>query len=415
MKFLRDLLDNIKPHVEPGGKFEKLHTTFDALETFLFVPNTVTKNGTHIRDGIDLKRTMDHVIKALIPCLLFGIWNVGHQHYLGIEGGTGGVNWGDKFFWEFVYGLQVVLPIVVTSYISGLAVEFVFTSIKGEQINEGYLVTGMLIPLIMPPTVPLWMVAVATIFAVIIGKEAFGGTGMNILNVALTARVFLFFAYPKQMSGDKVWVSQDAVPLQSLNGDLNGANIVDGYTGATPLGQAVESGSSLVSTVGDPIGFSELFYGFIPGSIGETSTVACLIGAAILLITGIGSWRVMISVLLGGITMGFLFNLIGGNPFMETPWYYHIVMGGFMFGLVYMATDPVTAAQTNTGKYIYGFFIGLLAVLIRVVNPAYPEGMMLAILLMNVFAPLIDHYVIDANKQSRLKRAVLVSNQEIKE
>ena len=415
MKFLRDILDNIKPHVEPGGKFEKLHTTFDALETFLFVPNTVTKNGVHIRDGIDLKRTMDHVIKALIPCLLFGIWNVGHQHYLGIEGGAGGVNGGEDFFWEFVYGLQVVLPIVVTSYIAGLAVEFVFTSIKGEQINEGYLVTGMLIPLVMPPTIPLWMVAVATIFAVIIGKEAFGGTGMNILNIALTARVFLFFAYPKQMSGDKVWISQDAVPLQSLNGNLNGANIVDGYTGATPLGQAVENGSNLVSSVGDPIGFMDLFYGAIPGSIGETSTVACLIGAAILIITGIGSWRIMLSVLVGGVTMGSLFNLIGANPFMQTPWHYHLVMGSFAFGLVYMATDPVTAAQTNTGKYIYGFLIGLMAVLIRVINPAYPEGMMLAILLMNVFAPLIDHYVIDANKQSRLKRAVLVSDQDIKD
>ena len=407
MQFLRDILDKIKPHVEPGGKYEYMHTTFDALETFLFVPNTVTKNGTHIRDGIDLKRTMDHVIKALIPCLLFGIWNVGHQHYMAI-GGAGGNNWGEEFFWEFVYGLQVVLPIVVTSYIAGLAVEFIFTSIKKEQINEGYLVTGMLIPLVMPPTVPLWMVAVATIFAVIIGKEAFGGTGMNILNVALTARVFLFFAYPKQMSGDKVWISSESMPLESghaarVAGE-NGVQMVDGFTGATPLAQAVESGSKLVSSVGEPLSFLDMFIGAIPGSIGETSALCCLLGAAVLLITGIGSWRVMVSVLAGGLTMGLIFNGLALNEFMKLPYYYHIVMGGFMFGLVYMATDPVTAAQTNTGKYIYGFLIGLLAVLIRVFNPAYPEGMMLAILLMNVFAPLIDHYVIESNIKRRLSR-----------
>ncbi len=407
MQFLRDILDKIKPNVEPGGKFEYMHTTFDALESFLFVPNTVTKNGTHIRDGIDLKRTMDHVIKALIPCLLFGMWNVGHQHYITL-GGAGGNNWGEEFFWEFVYGLQVVLPIVVTSYLAGLAVEFIFTSIKKEQINEGYLVTGMLIPLVMPPTVPLWMVAVATIFAVIIGKEAFGGTGMNILNVALTARVFLFFAYPKQMSGDKVWISSEHMPLESghaarLAGE-NGPQLVDGFTGATPLGQAVESGSTLVSSIGEPLSFLDMFIGAIPGSVGETSALCCLLGAAVLLITGIGSWRVMISVLAGGLTMGLIFNALSLNEFMKLPYYYHIVMGGFMFGMVYMATDPVTAAQTNTGKLIYGFLIGLLAVLIRVFNPAYPEGMMLAILLMNVFAPLIDHYVIESNIKRRLSR-----------
>ena len=407
MQFLRDILDKIKPNVEPGGKFEYMHTTFDALESFLFVPNTVTKNGTHIRDGIDLKRTMDHVIKALIPCLLFGMWNVGHQHYITL-GGAGGNNWGEEFFWEFVYGLQVVLPIVVTSYLAGLAVEFIFTSIKKEQINEGYLVTGMLIPLVMPPTVPLWMVAVATIFAVIIGKEAFGGTGMNILNVALTARVFLFFAYPKQMSGDKVWISSEHMPLESghaarLAGE-NGAQLIDGFTGATPLAQAVESGSTLVSSIGEPLSFLDMFIGAIPGSVGETSALCCLLGAAVLLITGIGSWRVMVSVLAGGLTMGLIFNALSLNEFMKLPYYYHIVMGGFMFGLVYMATDPVTAAQTNTGKIIYGFLIGLLAVLIRVFNPAYPEGMMLAILLMNVFAPLIDHYVIESNIKRRLSR-----------
>jgi len=407
MQFLRDILDKIKPNVEPGGKFEYMHTTFDALESFLFVPNTVTKNGTHIRDGIDLKRTMDHVIKALIPCLLFGMWNVGHQHYITL-GGAGGNNWGEEFFWEFVYGLQVVLPIVVTSYLAGLAVEFIFTSIKKEQINEGYLVTGMLIPLVMPPTVPLWMVAVATIFAVIIGKEAFGGTGMNILNVALTARVFLFFAYPKQMSGDKVWISSEHMPLESghaarIAGE-NGAQMIDGFTGATPLAQAVESGSELVSSIGEPLSFMDMFIGAIPGSVGETSALCCLLGAAVLLITGIGSWRVMVSVLAGGLTMGLIFNALSLNEFMKLPYYYHIVMGGFMFGLVYMATDPVTAAQTNTGKLIYGFLIGLLAVLIRVFNPAYPEGMMLAILLMNVFAPLIDHYVIESNIKRRLSR-----------
>ena len=399
MDSLRKFIDkNITPHVQPGGKYEKMRTTWDALDTFLFVPNHTTKNGTHIRDGIDLKRTMDHVIKALVPCLIFGIWNVGYNHYMAVGEQV-------NLFQELLYGLLIVGPIIITSYVAGLAVEFIFATIRNEQINEGFLVTGMLIPLIVPPTVPLWMVATATIFAVVIGKEAFGGTGMNILNVALTARVFLFFAYPKQMSGDNVWIS--GVKPEELA--EKGQTLVDGFTGATPLGQAVENGTQIVNTAGNWLHFNEFFMGFIPGSIGETSVIACLLGAVILIVTGIGSWRIMASVVIGGLVGGYIFNTLfnsGGfdNQLMSLPAYYHLAMGGFAFGLVYMATDPVTAAQTNKGKWIYGFLIGLLAVLVRVVNPAYPEGMMLAILLMNVFAPLIDYFVVQGNIKRRLSR-----------
>jgi Na+-transporting NADH:ubiquinone oxidoreductase subunit B len=375
MKALRKLLDNVKPNFEKGGKLEKLHTTFDAFETFLFVPGTPTSGGAHIRDGIDLKRTMITVIFAMVPCLIFGMWNVGHQHFLGLGESAELM---DKFF----YGLKIVLPVVAVAYIAGLTVEFIFATLKGHSINEGFLVTGMLIPLILPPSIPLWMVAVGTVFAVIIGKEVFGGTGMNILNVALTARVFLFFAYPQYMSGDSVWISEMA----------------DGVSGATTLG-VVASGNAA------PLGFMDMFLGFEPGSIGETSALACLIGAAILLITGIGSGSVMIPVFVGGYLMALLFNAFGGNALLEMPAHLHLVAGGFAFGAVFMATDPVTAAQTTTGKYIYGFLVGAMAILIRTVNPAYPEGIMLAILLMNVFAPLIDHYVVQSNVQRRLKRA----------
>jgi Na+-transporting NADH:ubiquinone oxidoreductase subunit B len=391
VKALRKTVDNLKPTFSKGGKLEKLHWVFDALETFLFTPGHATTKGAHIRDGIDLKRTMSIVITAMIPCLLFGIWNVGHQHFLAIGEFTA---LGEGFWDKVLYGAIKVLPIVVVSYGVGLGIEFIFCSIKGHAIQEGFLVSGMLIPLVMPVDVPLWMVAVGTAFAVLIGKEVFGGTGMNILNVALTARAFLFFAYPTWLSGDKVWVG----------GLSDGLATVDGYSGATSMGHAAAGNSAGVVSLMDS------FWGFEAGSIGETSAFACLIGAVILLVSGVGSWRIMFSVLLGGMAMAGIFNWVGpslGNEYMQIPMLHQLMLGSFFFGLVFMATDPVTATQTNTGKWIYGFLIGLLAILIRVVNPAYPEGMMLAILFMNVMAPLIDHYVVQANINRRLKRAAL--------
>jgi Na+-transporting NADH:ubiquinone oxidoreductase subunit B len=386
MSKLRKYVDKIKPHFEKGGRFYKLHSTFEAFETMMFVPDKTTESGAHIRDANDMKRTMGTVILALMPALLFGIWNTGYQHFLamGIE----------SDFWQNVgYGLIKVLPIVVVSYVVGLAIEFMFAQIRKHEVNEGFLVSGMLIPLVMPPDVPLWMVAVATAFAVVIGKEVFGGTGMNILNPALTARAFLFFAYPAWMSGDKVWI-----------GGMIDGQTLDAFSGATPLAQAAQGNINMAMGNGDPIGLMDMIIGTIPGSIGETSKIAILIGAVILLGTGIGSWRIMLSMLLGGLLMGGLLNIFAVNPFMEIPFWEHLLIGSFLFGLVFMATDPVTAAQTNKGKYIYGFLIGILAILIRVVNPAYPEGTMLAILLMNVFAPLIDHYVVQANVKKRMKR-----------
>lgn len=376
MKALRKILDNIKPHVEKGGKFEMFRSTFDAMETLFFVPDHVTQKGSHIRDGVDMKRTMITVFIALIPALLFGMWNVGYQHFLSL--GETVTLW--PAFW---YGFLKVLPILIVTYVVGLGIEIIFAQKRGHEVNEGFFVSGMLIPLVLPPDIPLWMVAVATAFAVIIGKEVFGGTGMNILNPALTARAFLFFAYPSFMSGDKVWISDKA----------------DAFSGATPLGDALVGHFDKLPS---PM---EMMIGTIPGSIGETSIIAIGIGALILLFTGVGSWRILFSTIIGAIVMGLLFNLWGLNTYMNLPFYYHLIMGGFAFGAVFMATDPVTATQTNKGKYIYGFLIGLIAVLIRVFNPAYPEGMMLAILFMNVFAPLIDHYVVEANIKKRLKRA----------
>ncbi len=395
MKALENLLDKIKPSFEKGGKFEKFYPVYDALETFAFVPDHTTSKGAHIRDAIDLKRTMFMVIVAMVPALLFGIYNTGYQHFTAL-----GM---DASFGEMVgFGLWKVLPLIIVSYGVGLGVEFIFCIIKGHAINEGFLVSGMLIPLIMPMDIPLWMVAVATAFAVLIGKEVFGGTGMNIVNVALTARAFLFFAYPTKMSGNKVWVNTD------------GGTAVDGYTGETLLSQAIEQGAAFTDITGKLYGsiddsFMASFLGFIPGSIGETSTLAILIGAVILLATGIASWRIILSGLIGGAVMGLIFNFIGpayfpDNLYLQVPWWHQLVMGGFMFGVVFMATDPVTAAQTERGKIIYGFLIGLLAILIRVVNPAYPEGIMMAILFMNVMAPTIDHYVVQANINKRLKR-----------
>ncbi len=382
MKSLRKFVDKIKPHFSKGGKFAKLHSTFEAFESFLFVPNRVTTKGAHIRDALDMKRAMSVVVAAAVPALIFGMWNTGYQHNLSI-----GM---EATIWEnFVFGFLKVLPIIVVSYVVGLGIEFAVAQIRGHEVNEGFLVSGFLIPLVVPVDVPLWMVALATAFAVIIGKEVFGGTGMNILNPALTARAFLFFAYPGWMSGDTVWVQ----------GLTSGEGVIDGFSGATPLANAAAGlFEKLPSTW-------EMFLGTIPGSIGETSVIAILIGAVILVATGIGSWKIMFSMTAGGLVMGLLFNAFAVNPFMEIPAWHHLIMGGFAFGAVFMATDPVTAAQTERGKWIYGFLTGIFAVLIRVINPAYPEGVMLAILLMNVFAPLIDHYVIEANIKKRRLRA----------
>ena len=383
MKALRNYLDKIKPQFKEGGKFEKLHSTFDAFESFLFVPDKTTVKGSHIRDVIDLKRTMSMVIIAMIPALLFGIWNTGYQHFLSLGQ--------QADFMQIVgYGLIKVIPIVAVSYIAGLGVEFIFAQIRHEEVNEGFLVSGMLIPLVMPVDVPLWMVAIATIFAVIIGKEAFGGTGMNVFNPALLARAFIFFAYPAKITGDTIWTG----------GLTKGEGVIDGFSGATPLSKAASGAIDQIPSLHD------LFFGFIPGSIGETSKLAILIGAAILIITGIGSWRIMLAGLLGGVTMTLIFNAFAANAYMTLSPLTQVMMGSFMFGMVFMATDPVTASQTNRGKWIYGFLAGLFAIMIRVFNPAYPEGVMLSILLMNAFAPLIDYYVVEANIKKRLKRAV---------
>jgi len=382
LKPLLRYINKIKPRFEKGGKYEKWLSVFESFETFLFVPGAVTKRGSHIRDAIDMKRTMIVVVIALVPSLLFGMWNTGNLHFQAI-------NSIDTGFWtQFWFGFLKLLPLIIVSYVVGLGTEFIFVYKRGHEINEGFFVSGMLIPLIVPVDVPLWMVAVATFFAVIIGKEVFGGTGMNILNPALLARAFLFFAYPGKMSGDQVWVA----------GMLKGEGIVDTFSGATPLAEAAAGNIDNLPSV------SDMFFGFTSGSIGETSTLAILLGAIFLLYTGVGSWKIMFSTFLGGLCMGLILNLFAINPFMEIPAWQHLMLGGFAFGAVFMATDPVTASQTEKGKWIYGFLIGFLAILIRVLNPAYPEGVMLAILLMNIFAPLIDHYVVAANIRKRLKR-----------
>ncbi|MBN1118209.1 MAG: NADH:ubiquinone reductase (Na(+)-transporting) subunit B [Bacteroidales bacterium] len=384
MKGLRNYLDKIKPNFEKGGKLEKFHSFFDAIETLLFVPNKVATTGSHIRDAIDMKRTMIVVVIAMLPALLFGMWNVGSFHFqsLGLAG--------EKTILEtFWYGFLKVIPIIIVSYVTGLTIEIIFGQIRNHDVPEGFFVTGMLIPLVLPVDIPLWMVVVATAFAVIIGVEVFGGSGMNILNPALTARAFLFFAYPSDMSGDKVWIS----------GLRDGQGIVDGFSGETIMGYAASGKLEQM-----PYSVSDMFFGFIPGSIGETSTLAILIGAVILIFTGVGSWKIITSVFAGGALMGLILNLFAVNDYMSVPFYQHLLIGGFAFGAVFMATDPVSASQTEKGKWIYGFLIGIMAILIRVLNPAYPEGVMLAILLLNVFAPLIDHYVIESNIKRRLKR-----------
>ncbi len=397
MKFLRNQLDSVKHYFEKGGKWEKYYFAYEAFDTFLFVPNTTTEaKGVQIRDAIDLKRLMMTVVIAMLPCLIFGMWNVGHQHFLALQQAA---TVGQKFW----FGILKTVPIIVVSYGVGLTIEFIFATIRRHPVNEGFLVTGMLIPLVMPASIPLWQVAIATAFAVVIGKEAFGGTGMNVVNIALTARAFLYFAYPSQISGE-VW---------TYLGD--GAKTVAGYSGATPLALAAQSTGNVVSDFNsfgagwaDGIyNFWNMFMGVMPGCIGETSTLMCLIGAAILIITGVGSWKIIVSVFAGAFGMGLFLNAVGTTPFTQMPAYYHLVVGGLAFGAVFMATDPVTASQTETGKWIYGILIGIFTVLIRVFNPAYPEGIMLAILLMNVFAPLIDYFVIQANKKRRLQRATV--------
>jgi Na+-transporting NADH:ubiquinone oxidoreductase subunit B len=370
---LRKFIDKIKPNFEEGGKLYCFHSFFDAMETFFYVPNKVTINGAHVRDAVDMKRNMIYVLIALIPCFLFGTWNIGYQHFLSHgEAAT--------LMQNFGYGLMKILPLYIVSYVVGLGIEIIFAQVRKEEVNEGFFVTGFLIPLIMPADVPLLMLAFAVAFAVIIGKEVFGGSGMNVVNPALLARAFMFFSYPSQMSGDSIWIAEKA----------------DAYSGATPLGTLLNGGG-----VEQLPSMMEMFIGTIPGSVGETSKIAILLGALFLIVTGVVSLRIILSTFVGAAALGLLFTAIGVS---DVPFYYHYLMGGFMFGAIFMATDPVTAAQTNCGKIIYGFLIGAMAVLIRVANPGYPEGMMLAILLLNVFAPLIDYCVVAMNINKRKKR-----------
>ncbi|MFT5215899.1 MAG: Na+-transporting NADH:ubiquinone oxidoreductase subunit B [Glaciecola sp.] len=399
---LKEKLHNFKEK----NKDKKWLPAFSALHTFLYLPNETTHGGTHIKVADDLKRTMNTVILAMVPCLIFGMFNAGYQHYLALGAIESASGFFDTVFWSWdnlVIGLWKVLPLVIVSYGVGLAVEFVFAIIKGHEVEEGYLVTGMLVPLIVPIDIPLWMLAVAVIFGVIIGKEIFGGTGMNILNPALTIRAFLFFAYPTWMSGDKVWV-HGAVERDQLI--ASGQNL-DAISGETILGSYAQGNSVAYD-------YWDMFWGLIPGSVGETSKVLIIIGALFLIFTKIGSWRIIISTLVGALTMGLIFNFIVDSGWisesskfhglMSVPFWQHLIIGSILFGAVYMATDPVTASQTNKGKWIYGFLIGFISIMIRVFNPAYPEGVFLAILLMNVFAPTIDHYVVQGNVKKRLKR-----------
>ncbi|MFL2597177.1 MAG: NADH:ubiquinone reductase (Na(+)-transporting) subunit B [Flavobacteriaceae bacterium] len=383
MNFIRKSLDNLKKPFGKGQKLEKFAPAFNAFDTLLFVPNHTTKKGAHIRDGVDLKRTMVTVIIALLPALIYGIYNTGYQHYIQTEESF-------TFLEAFIHGSWKIIPMIIVSYVVGLSIEFGFAVYRGHEVNEGYLVTGLLIPMIMPIDIPLWMVGISTAFAVLVAKEAFGGTGMNILNPALTARAFAFFAYPTYMSGNKVWVSE--------------AGNIDAISGETILGTLA---------AGEQVNYSmmEMFQGSIPGSIAETSTLWVAVGALILILTGVGSWRIIFGGIIGASIMGLLFNLWGQNELMSFSWINHLVVGGFAFGIVFMATDPVSAAQTTKGKWIYGILVGIFCIMIRVFNPAYPEGVMLAILLMNVFAPTIDHYVVNGNISMRKKRWAKASHE----
>lgn len=382
MKALRNFIDKLKPTFSEGGKLSALHSTFEGFETFLFVPNTTTQKGAHVRDCNDMKRTMIMVVLALVPALLFGMYNTGYQHFLSLGQEAG--------LWQcFWFGFLKVLPMIIVSYLVGLSIEFAFAQKRGHEINEGFLVSGLLIPMIMPVDVPLWMLALGTAFAVVIGKEVFGGTGMNVFNPALLARAFVFFAYTPFMSGETVWVAG--------LGKAEAGAIADGFSGATALEQLSTTGEMSYS-------ICDALIGLMPGCVGETSVIAIALGALILLVSGVASWRTMVSVFVGGLAMGLLFNAIGANVYMEVPAYTHLLVGGFAFGAVFMATDPVTSAQTNAGKYIVGFMTGALAVMIRVINPAYPEGMMLSILFMNALAPLVDYFVVERNIARRKNR-----------
>lgn len=396
MNALRKQIDKIKPAFTKGGRFSALESVFDGFETFLFVPNTTSKRrGAHVHDAIDSKRTMSVVIFALLPALLFGMYNVGLQHNIAV-----GV---EASFWStFFYGFLSVLPQIIVSYAVGLGIEFIIAQMKHEEIQEGFLVTGILIPMIIPVETPLWMIALATAFAVVFAKEVFGGTGYNVFNVALITRAFLFFSYPAAMSGDSVWVR-----LGSTFGLGGAEKAVDGFSGATPLGQIAAAKGMLPdihNTLGGPLTDWDAFLGFLPGSVGEVSTLAILIGACILIYTGIASYKIMVSGVVGVVVMAAVFNAFGTTPAMQVSALHHLIYGGFAFGIVFMATDPVTAARTEAGKWVYGFLIGVMVVFIRVLNAGYAEGMMLAILLMNTFAPLIDYIVVERNTQKRLKR-----------
>ncbi len=390
MNGLRNFIDKIKPTFSEGGKLSWLSQTFGGFETFAFTPNKVTRRGSHVRDAVDMKRAMITVVFALVPAMLFGMWNIGYQTSEAIV-----AQGGEAFGWWYClwFGFVRMLPMLVVSYVVGLGIEFTYAQIRGHEVYEGYLVTGFIIPMIVPVTTPLWQLALAVAFAVIFAKEVFGGTGMNFLNPALVARAFLFFSYPTHMSGDKVWIAADMWGSDAL-------------TGATPLGD-------LATGIHPQASALDMIIGTIPGCTCETSVIAIALGALILLISGIASWRTMLAVFVGGGAMGLLFNVIGANEYMQLPFYYHFIMGGFAFGAVFMATDPVTSAQTNCGKWIYGILIGAFAVMLRVLNPAYPEGMMLSILLMNCFAPLIDHCVVQRNIKSRQRRA-LEEGKEVK-
>ena len=398
MKFLQNIFDSDRP-VVTTGKLKPLYPLYNALETMLFVPDHNANSGAHVRDAIDLKRTMITVIFALIPALIFGMFNAGYQHYRALGLLNDAIGWLQFFTLDnFLFGAIKVIPMIAVTYIAGLGIEIYFAYRNSHAVNEGFLVSGLLIPMTMPIDMPLWMVAISTIFAVLIGKEVFGGTGMNILNPALTARAFAFFAYPSFMSGDKVWINTTTGQGEAL---------VDGFSGATALGQYATTGGTTYSAW-------DAFLGIIPGSIGETSTLLILLGGIYLIATGIGSWKIMLSSLFGAIAISLIFNLVAPNMispeqqgFLSIPFYFHLVFGSWAFSTVFMATDPVSASHTEKGKWIYGFFIGFLGIMIRVFNPAYPEGMMLAILFMNVMAPLIDHYVVEGNVKKRLKRLKL--------
>ena len=407
MKFLRRILDRQARHFEPGGRFERLYPLYEAPDTFLFTPGKTTSGAAHVRDALDLKRMMMTVVVALVPCVLMAMWNTGRQIHLAIAGGAGALpNWqtgametlglpfdAGSLLANSVHGALYYLPVLIVTFAVGGAWEGLFAVVRRHDINEGFLVTGMLFPLVLPPTIPLWQVAIGISFGVVVGKEIFGGTGYNVLNPALTARVFLFFAYPAQISGDAVWIAARTA--------------ADGYSGATALGDiAVHEGGNGLDAIAGGVTWMQAFLGDIPGSMGETSTLACLIGAAVLIATGIGSWRIMVAATAGSLAISLLLNLIASttNPMLSVPFGWHVVLGGWAFGIVFMATDPVSAAQTNRGRYIYGFLVGVLAILIRTINPAFPEGVMLGILFMNLFAPLIDHYVIKANVKRRQAR-----------